>query len=127
MCIRDSLQEAYHLCRYVNRVRVVPVDHNHVVGVDLLKGGTHGGALAFPLIKNDMCAFSRGDFPCGISGVPVDHVRRGFKTILEQIRNGDPFDDVSYPSVSYTHLRAHETDSYLVCRLLLEKKKKKKN
>ena len=26
-----------------------------------------------------------------------------------------------YPNaVSYTHLRAHETDSYLVCRLLLE-------
>src|SRR5665647_1522878 len=25
--------------------------------------------------------------------------------------------------VSYTHLRAHETDSYLVCRLLLENKK----
>ena len=30
---------------------------------------------------------------------------------------GDPV------AVSYTHLRAHETDSYLVCRLLLEKKK----
>ena len=35
-------------------------------------------------------------------------------------------------AVSYTHLRAHETDSYLVCRLLLEKKnrlllEKKKN
>src|SRR5680860_1863739 len=29
------------------------------------------------------------------------------------------------PAVSYTHLRAHETDSYLVCRLLLEKKKNK--
>ena len=27
------------------------------------------------------------------------------------------------PSVSYTHLRAHETGAYLVCRLLLEKKK----
>src|SRR5665647_179369 len=27
----------------------------------------------------------------------------------------------SLSSVSYTHLRAHETDSYLVCRLLLEK------
>ena len=26
-------------------------------------------------------------------------------------------------SVSYTHLQAHETDSSLVCRLLLEKKK----
>src|SRR5680860_1631440 len=34
-------------------------------------------------------------------------------------------DEVSLPeAVSYTHLRAHETDSYLVCRLLLEKKKK---
>src|SRR5680860_1668297 len=32
-----------------------------------------------------------------------------------------------YKPVSYTHLRAHETDSYLVCRLLLEKKKKKKH
>src|SRR5450759_5470182 len=30
-----------------------------------------------------------------------------------------------YP-VSYTHLRAHETRHDLVCRLLLEKKKKKK-
>src|SRR5678815_6165862 len=29
-----------------------------------------------------------------------------------------------YASVSYTHLRAHETPEHLVCRLLLEKKKK---
>src|SRR5450756_2856472 len=29
--------------------------------------------------------------------------------------------------VSYTHLRAHETRHDLVCRLLLEKKKKNKN
>eukprot|EP00658_Telonema_sp_P-2_P026974 TRINITY_DN20941_c0_g1_i2.p2 TRINITY_DN20941_c0_g1~~TRINITY_DN20941_c0_g1_i2.p2 ORF type:complete len:135 (+),score=12.34 TRINITY_DN20941_c0_g1_i2:595-999(+) len=28
--------------------------------------------------------------------------------------------------VSYTHLRAHETPEHLVCRLLLEKKKKRK-
>src|SRR5680860_550208 len=31
-----------------------------------------------------------------------------------QARRHDP------DPVSYTHLRAHETDSYLVCRLLLE-------
>ena len=31
-------------------------------------------------------------------------------------------DDYCKAPVSYTHLRAHETDSYLVCRLLLEKK-----
>ena len=29
-------------------------------------------------------------------------------------------------AVSYTHLRAHETPEHLVCRLLLEKKKKQK-
>ena len=33
-------------------------------------------------------------------------------------------EDVLIIAVSYTHLRAHETDSYLVCRLLLEKKKR---
>eukprot|EP00658_Telonema_sp_P-2_P060743 TRINITY_DN49575_c0_g1_i1.p2 TRINITY_DN49575_c0_g1~~TRINITY_DN49575_c0_g1_i1.p2 ORF type:complete len:110 (+),score=24.07 TRINITY_DN49575_c0_g1_i1:246-575(+) len=30
-------------------------------------------------------------------------------------------------AVSYTHLRAHETPEHLVCRLLLEKKKNKKD
>src|SRR5680860_824605 len=34
--------------------------------------------------------------------------------ILERVRH-------EAVAVSYTHLRAHETDSYLVCRLLLEK------
>src|SRR5665648_1148563 len=32
-----------------------------------------------------------------------------------------------FQSVSYTHLRAHETRHDLVCRLLLEKKKKNTN
>ena len=32
-----------------------------------------------------------------------------------------------YAPVSYTHLRAHETPEHLVCRLLLEKKKKNKH
>ena len=33
---------------------------------------------------------------------------------------------IAMVTVSYTHLRAHETRHDLVCRLLLEKKKKKK-
>src|SRR5450756_168275 len=37
----------------------------------------------------------------------------------------DRSDDIT--PISYTHLRAHETRHDLVCRLLLEKKKKKKN
>src|SRR5665647_1056424 len=42
--------------------------------------------------------------------------RRGFRD-----RRGDATGRARGPSssVSYTHLRAHETDSYLVCRLLL--------
>ena len=32
--------------------------------------------------------------------------------------------DIGFIPVSYTHLRAHETPEHLVCRLLLEKKKK---
>src|SRR5665647_1749306 len=60
----------------------------------------------------------------------LDHiaVAQAHRVIREQaeIALGRHFHEILtfYPkSVSYTHLRAHETDSYLVCRLLLEKKK----
>src|SRR5678815_3846555 len=36
----------------------------------------------------------------------------------------EPFQGAATGAVSYTHLRAHETPEHLVCRLLLEKKKK---
>ena len=51
----------------------------------------------------------------------------GKTTQIELLR--DYLSDKGYDiiAVSYTHLRAHETDSYLVCRLLLEKKKTKNN
>eukprot|EP00658_Telonema_sp_P-2_P061497 TRINITY_DN501_c0_g1_i10.p1 TRINITY_DN501_c0_g1~~TRINITY_DN501_c0_g1_i10.p1 ORF type:complete len:241 (+),score=66.26 TRINITY_DN501_c0_g1_i10:186-908(+) len=39
--------------------------------------------------------------------------------------NDDFYEDLTEETVSYTHLRAHETPEHLVCRLLLEKKKKK--
>src|SRR5450756_1849757 len=45
--------------------------------------------------------------------------------LLECLRLGKGAADVV--PVSYTHLRAHETRHDLVCRLLLEKKKKKEN
>src|SRR5680860_1913668 len=48
------------------------------------------------------------------------HARTGYLSLTR----GDGGQNLIGPEpVSYTHLRAHETDSYLVCRLLLEKKK----
>ena len=46
-----------------------------------------------------------------------------------KVRTASGSSPVMAPStpVSYTHLRAHETVLDLVCRLLLEKKKKKTN
>src|SRR5664279_82634 len=45
--------------------------------------------------------------------IPSDHFRKGdsIRAVVIKVE-----------TVSYTHLRAHETDSYIVCRLLLEKK-----
>eukprot|EP00658_Telonema_sp_P-2_P028434 TRINITY_DN21787_c0_g1_i3.p1 TRINITY_DN21787_c0_g1~~TRINITY_DN21787_c0_g1_i3.p1 ORF type:complete len:331 (+),score=131.93 TRINITY_DN21787_c0_g1_i3:156-1148(+) len=58
------------------------------------------------------------------------------RKVMENVKVGDiiiPKDDIiacspllsHHDAVSYTHLRAHETPEHLVCRLLLEKKKKK--
>ena len=49
---------------------------------------------------------------------------RYMKDLLDIRKDIDKIDEQIVKPVSYTHLRAHETDSYLVCRLLLEKKKK---
>ena len=46
-----------------------------------------------------------------------DKAKNGFSLHL----NDEHQSPMTWYPVSYTHLRAHETDSYLVCRLLLEK------
>src|SRR5665648_1227999 len=51
----------------------------------------------------------------------LDAARDGFIAALEEAGFKEGVD-----AVSYTHLRAHETRHDIVCRLLLEKKKKKK-
>src|SRR5680860_284732 len=61
------------------------------------------------------CSLSRGEY--------LPHPSRPRQDSSGPTRNGHR--SQRQDPVSYTHLRAHETDSYLVCRLLLEKKKKK--
>ena len=50
--------------------------------------------------------------------VPFDHEENALKKSLEMRKSA--MDHLE--TVSYTHLRAHETSLHLVCRLLLEKK-----
>ena len=44
-------------------------------------------------------------------------------SVLRRIPQDGTFHQEGPIPVSYTHLRAHETELHLVCRLLLEKKK----
>src|SRR5450756_2913476 len=52
--------------------------------------------------------------------------RIGICMIADAEERGLIDEETTIVAVSYTHLRAHETRHDLVCRLLLEKKKKRK-
>ena len=57
--------------------------------------------------------------PVGTGFHPSDNDFQNNSNFEYIVNNLDEMEALS--AVSYTHLRAHETDSYLVCRLLLEK------
>ena len=68
-----------------------------------------------------------------LGGKPIDDYAPDFWLVSPE-SGGDPVGFITSPwwhpekktniaTVSYTHLRAHETSLHLVCRLLLEKKK----
>src|SRR5680860_1543024 len=67
-----------------------------------------------------------GGIGAGISTVFAVHVENivGLVGHVGNLGNGGLHSErhfvLCHTAVSYTHLRAHETDSYLVCRLLLE-------
>src|SRR5678815_6020001 len=61
------------------------------------------------------------------TGVPGNR-RNAQRAVRASRASGGSTNRIALPitrPVSYTHLRAHETPEHLVCRLLLEKKKKK--
>eukprot|EP00658_Telonema_sp_P-2_P020000 TRINITY_DN17869_c0_g1_i2.p3 TRINITY_DN17869_c0_g1~~TRINITY_DN17869_c0_g1_i2.p3 ORF type:complete len:104 (+),score=29.36 TRINITY_DN17869_c0_g1_i2:168-479(+) len=69
-----------------------------------------------------------GDAPIRVHGeVGLSETWRGehVKVAPDGVCTGQGLVFAAEP-VSYTHLRAHETPEHLVCRLLLEKKKKLK-
>src|SRR5450756_886633 len=66
-------------------------------------------------------AIIRPSFTMGGTGGGIAYTKAEFIEIVERGIDASPTNEVP---VSYTHLRAHETRHDLVCRLLLEKKKK---
>ena len=69
---------------------------------------------AMSLFCNE-CGYCQGMGPSAamlLMHMPAQHALK----VMERLHD-------EYGSVSYTHLRAHETSLHLVCRLLLEKKK----
>eukprot|EP00658_Telonema_sp_P-2_P049389 TRINITY_DN3755_c0_g1_i3.p1 TRINITY_DN3755_c0_g1~~TRINITY_DN3755_c0_g1_i3.p1 ORF type:complete len:118 (-),score=25.84 TRINITY_DN3755_c0_g1_i3:81-434(-) len=68
--------------------------------------------------------FHHGVFPQRTVLVLIALRHIAFACVLHAVRDrASPYSALI--PVSYTHLRAHETPEHLVCRLLLEKKKKK--
>eukprot|EP00658_Telonema_sp_P-2_P053995 TRINITY_DN42841_c0_g1_i1.p1 TRINITY_DN42841_c0_g1~~TRINITY_DN42841_c0_g1_i1.p1 ORF type:complete len:103 (+),score=13.43 TRINITY_DN42841_c0_g1_i1:184-492(+) len=65
------------------------------------------------------------DLTVGVSGLHSGRTGRLSILLTSTVvdRGGSYIAGATIP-VSYTHLRAHETPEHLVCRLLLEKKKK---
>ena len=79
-------------------------------------------------VKSNINVGAGKDFECYIKAPTVS----GYTPVgiigYDLVGNWDVWINVSscYYNCLYTHLRAHETGRNLVCRLLLEKKKKKK-
>ena len=60
---------------------------------------------------------------CGPAAEPTATPPAGQGEVIRGEATVEGIDVLIMESVSYTHLRAHETPEHLVCRLLLEKKK----
>ena len=95
-------------------------------------GGKHGGKKCYNFYNDNVASDDVGTFQYNAQ-TNYCFIYKG----LSDVQWGAPnatriyfdatFSDMSYQNdsgtVSYTHLRAHETKANLVCRLLLEKKK----
>src|SRR5450756_2510085 len=120
MCIRDSPKTAGVLT-----LKLYGLKFEHVLGL-----GTFG---TLNHLKFHRLFFGQRAKAFALDGAVMHkHIRTAFPGdkakalgVIEPFyRTSFLHGETSYRSVSYTHLRAHETRHDLVCRLLLEKKKK---
>eukprot|EP00658_Telonema_sp_P-2_P005804 TRINITY_DN12193_c0_g1_i3.p2 TRINITY_DN12193_c0_g1~~TRINITY_DN12193_c0_g1_i3.p2 ORF type:complete len:133 (-),score=13.64 TRINITY_DN12193_c0_g1_i3:56-454(-) len=83
---------------------------------DLVGGTTLEGSTRRPDVDNFPSTYRNCMFPANTAPLTA------FGSVVAGIE--DRRLSMNTTPVSYTHLRAHETPEHLVCRLLLEKKKK---
>eukprot|EP00658_Telonema_sp_P-2_P004833 TRINITY_DN11802_c0_g6_i1.p1 TRINITY_DN11802_c0_g6~~TRINITY_DN11802_c0_g6_i1.p1 ORF type:complete len:112 (+),score=13.21 TRINITY_DN11802_c0_g6_i1:232-567(+) len=97
--------------------------YNYAQIIELIEMLLDSG-LELPLQLSNPC-LERSDLLAppvvGVQCVRLSQIRVHHVVVKDLVR---PLTDLSRVPVSYTHLRAHETPEHLVCRLLLEKKKK---
>ena len=107
------------------------IDSTNLYQVETLDGNSYLGNIIVD--DGKQIEFNTGKF--GIIKFPKDQVKSILKIEKQKVVKGklwfeNPqstryfWSPNGYGPVSYTHLRAHETVLDLVCRLLLEKKKK---
>src|SRR5678815_5780922 len=102
MCIRDSYTGLHQTPEMIATAAVQ--EDVDVVGLSILSGAH---MTLFPRVHDLLHDQGRDDILITGGGIIP-------KEDMDALRE----------PVSYTHLRAHETPEHLVCRLLLEKKKK---
>src|SRR5678815_5943071 len=95
-----------------------------------------GAALALSQLPTELFANAAlNDTPVGFQSWTIkDQLSKDFPGTLKSMSaqgykliemcSPKGYATIGFGAVSYTHLRAHETPEHLVCRLLLEKKKK---
>ena len=89
-----------------------------LINVFFMMEGQHCGVLGQPVLLHVLSTMKINRVKIKSISIMLINIKKTM-TILSTLLLG-------IMSVSYTHLRAHETDSYLVCRLLLEKKKNRR-
>src|SRR5664279_4400983 len=114
-----KLEEPIPHCRAVTSIEesieaVAEIGYPVIVRPAFTLGGT-GGGVAYNE-KELIEVATRGLDRSFINQVLIDESVIGWKEFEYEVMRDK--NDTCIIAVSYTHLRAHETDSYLVCRLL---------
>src|SRR5680860_1583364 len=106
MCIRDRILYFYYFSEYVK------LSCNKITSEAFPTKILKAPSSVFQFLE----ATSKKAKSFGVISIEISTLFPFFKNIF--LNPFSSFKGLTTEAVSYTHLRAHETDSYLVCRLL---------